>query len=77
METHCDKRAGPLLEALSVEMMEEATGPDDDLIRHVLAGDTECFESLMVRHRDHVRRSVSGHVPFDKVADIVHEVFIL
>lgn len=49
---------------------------DGDLVQRVVAGETERFEDLMLRHRDHVRRIVAGHVPFDRVAEVTHEVFV-
>ncbi len=60
----------------SSDMMERPGYSDDDLIRLVVAGETACFEGLMLRHRDHVRRIVGGHVPLDRVAEVTHEVFV-
>jgi len=49
---------------------------DEVLIRLVRAGDAGFFEELMLRHREHVSRIVSGHVPADFVPEITHEVFV-
>ncbi len=57
-------------------MIERSGDSDDDLIRSVLAGEREQFEQLMLRHLDHVRRIVGGHVPPDRVAEVTHEVFV-
>lgn len=56
--------------------MAQSDCADGDLVQRVVAGETERFEDLMLRHRDHVRRIVAGHVPFDRVAEVTHEVFV-
>lgn len=56
--------------------MAQSDGVDDDLVRRVVAGETERFEDLMLRHQDHVQRIVGGHVPSDRVTEITHEVFV-
>jgi RNA polymerase sigma-70 factor (ECF subfamily) len=64
------------LEVLPGDTMAQSDGVDDDLVQRVVAGETERFEDLMLRHRDHVRRIVGGHVPPDRVAEVAHEVFV-
>lgn len=64
------------LETLPRDVTVQADASDDELIRRVLGGETECFEGLMLRHRNHVGRIVGGHVPSDMVAEIAHEVFV-
>jgi RNA polymerase sigma-70 factor (ECF subfamily) len=64
------------LEASPRDLTVPAEPSDDELIRRVLEGETECFESLMLRHRNHMGRIVGGHVPPETVAEIAHEVFV-
>ncbi|MBS0166503.1 MAG: RNA polymerase sigma factor [Nitrospira sp.] len=54
----------------------QSDGEDADLVKRVVAGETECFENLMLRHRDHICRIVCGHVPPEKVAELTHEIFV-
>ena len=56
--------------------MAQSFRADDDLVRRVVAGETECFEDLMLRHRNHVRRIVGNHVPHDRVAEVAQEIFV-
>lgn len=67
---------GMSLEARPGDMIAESDGADDDLVRRVVAGETERFEDLLLRHGNHVRRIVGGHVPPDRVAEIAHDVFV-
>lgn len=50
--------------------------PDEELIRLVRSGDTDLFEELILRHRDHVSRIVSGRVPHDRLPEVAHDVFV-
>jgi RNA polymerase sigma-70 factor, ECF subfamily len=50
--------------------------PDDEIIRRVLAGDTDLFEELLMRYQEHVGRIVAGHVPREIVDEVAHDVFI-
>lgn len=67
---------GMSLETLPGDTMAQSEGADGDLVRRVVAGETERFEDLMLRHRDHVKRIVGGHIPPDRVAEVAHEVFV-
>ena len=64
------------LEALPRDLTVQSRSSDEELIRRVRAGETDCFEGLILRHRNHVGRIVGGHVPPDTVAEIAHEVFV-
>jgi RNA polymerase sigma-70 factor, ECF subfamily len=50
--------------------------PDDEIIRRVLAGDTDLFEELLMRYQEHVGRIVAGHVPREIVDEVAHDVFV-
>ena len=50
--------------------------PDEEIIRRVLAGDTDLFEELLMRYQGHVGRIVAGHVPCERVDEVAHEVFV-
>lgn len=50
--------------------------PDGDVIRRILAGDTDLFEELLIRYQEHVGRIVAGHVPREMVDEVAHEVFV-
>lgn len=54
------------------------TGERDDLeiISEVLDGDTNRFEVLIDRHREHVFRIVGRRVPREDVEEIAHDVFV-
>ncbi len=49
---------------------------DEAVIRRVRGGDVDEFEILIERHKRHVFRIVSNHVPADRVGEIAHEVFV-
>jgi RNA polymerase sigma-70 factor (ECF subfamily) len=55
-----------------------ATDERDDLeiISEVLDGDTNRFEVLIDRHREHVFRIVGRRVPREDVAEIAHDLFV-
>jgi RNA polymerase sigma-70 factor (ECF subfamily) len=76
MVEHYYPTGGMSLESLPGNMMAQSFRADDDLVRRVVAGETECFEDLMLRHRNHVRRIVGNHVPHDRVAEVVQEIFV-
>ena len=76
MVEHYYPARGMSLETLPGDMMAQSFRADDDLVRRVVAGETECFEDLMLRHRNHVRRIVGNHVPHDRVAEVVQEIFV-
>ena len=76
MVEHYYPARGMSLETLPGDMMAQSFRADDDLVRRVVAGETECFEDLMLRHRNHVRRIVGNHVPHDRVAEVAQEIFV-
>jgi RNA polymerase sigma-70 factor (ECF subfamily) len=76
MIEHYYPTGGMSLESLPEDIMAQSVGADDELVRRVVAGETEYFEGLMLRHRDHVRRIVGGLVPPNRVAEVAHEVFV-
>ena len=49
---------------------------DTEIIERVLHGEIEQFAELISRHRQHVLKIVSGHVPGDQAADVAHDVFV-
>jgi RNA polymerase sigma-70 factor, ECF subfamily len=49
---------------------------DLEIVKHVLEGNVNSFESLMVRHKDHVLRIVKKHVPYSEVEETAQESFI-
>lgn len=49
---------------------------DDEIIRRVLDGDTNAFERLVERYRDHVFRIVMRHVPGNDVESVSHDAFV-
>ena len=76
MVEHYYPARGMSLETLPGDMMAQSFRADDELVRRVVAGETECFEDLMLRHRNHVRRIVGNHVPHDRVAEVAQEIFV-
>jgi len=49
---------------------------DTEIIRRVLAGDTDSFAGMIERYEDHVFRIVFRHVPPDEAAEVAHDVFV-
>ena len=47
-----------------------------ELVRRVRQGETERFAELIQRFQGHVGRIVGRRVPADRVAELVHEVFV-
>ncbi len=58
------------------ENMETGEREDLDIISEVLDGDTNRFEVLIDRHREHVFRIVGRRVPREDVDETAHEVFV-
>jgi RNA polymerase sigma-70 factor (ECF subfamily) len=56
--------------------METGERTDLDIIREVLDGDTNRFEILIERHRDHVFRLVGRRVPREDIEEVAHDVFV-
>ncbi len=76
MVEHYYPTGGMSLESLPRNMMAQSFRADDELVRRVVAGETECFEDLMLRHQNHVRRIVGNHVPHDRAAEVAQEIFV-
>ncbi len=49
---------------------------DTESIERVLRGEIDRFADLIARHRQHVLKIVSGHVPADQAAEVAHDVFV-
>ena len=49
---------------------------DREIIDRVLRGEIDRFADLIARHRQHVLKIVSGHVPADQAAEVAHDVFV-
>jgi len=51
-------------------------GRDDRaIIEDVRAGNVDAFEELIARYEKRVFSIVSGHIPFDRVGEVAHDVF--
>jgi RNA polymerase sigma-70 factor, ECF subfamily len=58
-------------------MQKEAVSPSDaEIVRQVLDGNVNAFESLILRHRVLVVTIVKKHVPADAVEETTHEAFV-
>jgi RNA polymerase sigma-70 factor (ECF subfamily) len=49
---------------------------DAEIIRQVVDGNINAFESLLARHKDLVLRIVKRHVPYNEVEDVAQSSFI-
>ena len=49
---------------------------DIEIVRRVTEGDVNLFESLLVKYKDHVLRIVMRHMPYDKIEETAHDVFV-
>lgn len=49
---------------------------DTEIVRKVLEGNVNSFESLMVRYKDLVLRIVKKHVPYSEIEEMAQETFI-
>jgi len=58
------------------ESMETGEREDLDIISEVLDGNTNRFEVLIDRHREHVFRIVGRRVPREDVDEVAHDVFV-
>ena len=56
--------------------METGERTDLDIISEVLDGDTNRFEVLIDRHREHVFRIVGRRVPAEDAAEVAHDIFV-
>jgi len=58
------------------ESMETGERDDLEIIEEVLSGDTNRFEVLIERHREHVFRIVGRRVPAGDAEEVAHDVFV-
>ena len=49
---------------------------DTDIVRRVLTGDVNAFESLLTRYNDTVLKIVKKHVPYNDVEETIQNVFL-
>ena len=49
---------------------------DREIIHRVLQGEIDRFAELIARHQRHVAKIVSRHVPYDRVPEVAHDVFV-
>jgi RNA polymerase sigma-70 factor (ECF subfamily) len=49
---------------------------DTEIVRRVLNGDVNAFESLLIRYKDTVLKIVKKHVPHDDVEETIQNVFL-
>ena len=49
---------------------------DTEIVRRVLNGDVNAFESLLLRYKDTVLRIVKKHVPYNDIEETTHNVFL-
>jgi RNA polymerase sigma-70 factor, ECF subfamily len=49
---------------------------DTEIVRRVLNGDVNAFESLLIRHKNTVLTIVKKHVPYNDVEETTHDVFL-
>jgi RNA polymerase sigma-70 factor (ECF subfamily) len=49
---------------------------DLEIIQRVLHGEIDRFEELIARYQQHVTKIANRHVPFDRVAEVAHDVFV-
>ncbi|HVN24002.1 MAG TPA: RNA polymerase sigma factor [Syntrophorhabdales bacterium] len=56
----------------------DSRSPDDDelIIRQVVAGNVNAFESLMKRYQHIVLAIVKKHVPYDEIEETMQDVFV-
>jgi RNA polymerase sigma-70 factor, ECF subfamily len=49
---------------------------DYDVVLQVVKGDVNAFEILINRHKDHIKKIVLRHLPFQAAEETVHDVFV-
>jgi RNA polymerase sigma-70 factor (ECF subfamily) len=49
---------------------------DAEIVRRVIGGEINAFESLLLRYKDHVLEVVKKHVPYNEVEETAHDVFV-
>ena len=58
-------------------MQNDAPQPSDkEIIRQILEGHINAFETLLLRYQDLVLKIVKKHVPFNAIEETVQETFI-
>jgi len=49
---------------------------DEEIVRRIIGGDIDAFESILLRYKDHVLKIVTKHVPYPEVEETAHDVFV-
>jgi RNA polymerase sigma-70 factor, ECF subfamily len=49
---------------------------DTEIVRRILKGDVNAFESLLIRYKDTVLNIVKKHVPYNDVEETIQNVFL-
>jgi RNA polymerase sigma-70 factor (ECF subfamily) len=49
---------------------------DTEIVRRVLDGDVNAFESLLIRYKDTVLKIIKKHVPYNDVEETIQNVFL-
>jgi RNA polymerase sigma-70 factor (ECF subfamily) len=58
-------------------MQNDSLKPSDaEIVRQVLDGHINAFESLLIRYRDLVLKIVKRHLPYDDVEETIQDVFV-
>jgi len=58
-------------------MSDDSTSQKDfKIVRRVIDGDVNAFESLLVKYKDPVFNMVSKHIPHSQVEEVAHDVFV-
>jgi RNA polymerase sigma-70 factor (ECF subfamily) len=58
-------------------MSNSSSKPSDvEIVRRVMEGEINAFESLLLRYKDHVLEVVKKHVPYNEVEETAHDVFV-
>jgi len=63
-------------ECLDLIGVQTLVSDDLEIIRRVLHGEIDSFAELIARHRQHVAKITTRHVPADRVAEVAHDVFV-
>lgn len=59
-----------------MEKYKPSSSSDADIIDRVLDGNTDAFESLLIKYKSVVFSIVGRHVPVDQVEDVAQDVFV-
>mgnify|MGYP001821254462 CR=1 FL=1 len=58
-------------------MHDDSNKPTDaEIVRRVVEGDVNAFESLLTRYKDHVLKIIGKHMPHQEVEETAQDVFI-